>query len=167
VDQRVGIEQVSVSQLKDALQQSFTEADEIVEEVEESSKLVRQATGTTEITAALFRWEALRSDTFVRHWKVLRRVQEARDVYYNSLRGTMKKGPQGKDKFMAFEERKAVYEATHIVDKTRLDILEQLEVDLKQLLTYLNNKIRWGEDMRREFRKDIDREAFMSKKDYQ
>lgn len=135
-----------------------------VSAVEKSTDLV--GTPLIRITGYLTRWEALRAVSVRKKWKLRRLLSSVRTSYTDGFRGSVDRGLSGRDKLLAYEERKCKYEVDNIVALKKLEILERVEDELNNVYTYLDKRIRWLEGLRVDARRSVDDFKYTSKKDY-
>lgn len=141
--------------------------DSYVEEIEEASTVItNDATPTVPfITAHIDKWSHTRSNVFRLNWKATRVHSDAKDNHDDGMRPLLASGASNKS---SFEERHAAYISRNIESYRVLRQLEKLvEVDLRPFMFYLDRKIRWLEDKRRQLKREDDDFRYSSSKDYQ
>lgn len=141
--------------------------DDFFAEIEENSEIIRSnPVSIQQLTGYYHRWEYMRSRVFRAHWQLVRELEDVRDEYNEGLRALIYRGLTGREASGSYEERKEIYKTKNLGVYKKLRNLEKFEQDTKTFSFFIEKKLRWIEELRREIRKDMEAQRFDSTKNY-
>jgi hypothetical protein len=136
----------------DSLKEKRSEINELTSgiyaEVEATAKKVGEKPTQQEMRKHLDRWEEIRSQLSNHLRLTLRGLADFQDAYSDGMRKSILSSRGGSGSH--YKEREAEYETRNLDTFVVVRTLEKIEVELRESIKFINNRIFWLDQYRRE-----------------